>query len=72
MKTFADRREEHMAINCLGPFLLTQLLLPQLLAAAKTSPPASVRIVWTSSGVVDTNAAKGGINISDLTTPPMD
>jgi NAD(P)-dependent dehydrogenase (short-subunit alcohol dehydrogenase family) len=59
-----------MGTNCLGPFLFTQLLLPQLRAAAQSSPPASVRIIWTSSGTVDTNASKGGIDLADLAAPP--
>ena len=60
--------ELHMGTNCLGPFLFTQLLLPQLRAAVKDSPKDSVRIIWTSSGIVDTNAPKGGIVLSDLGT----
>jgi NAD(P)-dependent dehydrogenase (short-subunit alcohol dehydrogenase family) len=59
-----------MGTNCLGPFLFTKLLLSHLLAAAKSSPPASVRIIWTTSVTVDTNASKGGITLSDLSTPP--
>jgi NAD(P)-dependent dehydrogenase (short-subunit alcohol dehydrogenase family) len=51
--------EAMMGINCLGHFLLTQLLVPILLSTAKFAPPASVRVVFTSSGIVDM-----------LTTPP--
>ncbi|KAL9057478.1 MAG: hypothetical protein Q9162_002315 [Coniocarpon cinnabarinum] len=45
--------ELQMAVNCLGPYLLSKLLLPQLHAAAIKATPDSVRIVWASSYVVD-------------------
>ena len=64
--------ELQMATNCLGHYLLTQLLLPTLLHTAESAPPATVRVIWTSSIVVDLSAPKGGINISDLTNPPAD
>jgi NAD(P)-dependent dehydrogenase (short-subunit alcohol dehydrogenase family) len=62
--------EQTLATNCLGPFLLTQLLLPCLEAAAKTSQPGSARVVWTSSLVVDLSAPTGGLKMADVTTPP--
>jgi NAD(P)-dependent dehydrogenase (short-subunit alcohol dehydrogenase family) len=62
--------ELHLATNCLGPFLFTQLLLPSLRAAAETSPPGSVRVVWAGSITVDTSAPQGGIRMADLTSPP--
>jgi NAD(P)-dependent dehydrogenase (short-subunit alcohol dehydrogenase family) len=68
----AQGHELQMATNCLGHYLLTQLLLPTLLRTAKTAPPAAVRVIWTSSIVVDLTAPKSGIDISDLTTPPPD
>lgn len=52
--------ELQLATNCLGPYLLTQLLLPILSATASTSAPATTRVVWTSSQIVDLTAAKGG------------
>lgn len=36
-----------MAINCLGPYLLTELLYPLLQRTAAESAAATVRIVWT-------------------------
>ena len=68
----AQGHELQMATNCLGHYLLTQLLLPTLLRTAKTAPPAAVRVIWTSSIVVDLSAPKCGIDIADLTTPPPD
>lgn len=61
-----------MATNCLGPFLFTQLLLPILKATAQTSPPGSVRIIWTSSQTVDLQAPKGGLDVAKLDTPSTD
>ncbi|KAL8724378.1 MAG: hypothetical protein Q9181_006854 [Wetmoreana brouardii] len=62
--------ELQLATNCLGPFLFTQLLLPLLEVAAKTSPPGSVRVVWTTSQTAEMTAPKGGMSLSDLTAPP--
>lgn len=64
--------ELQLATNCLGPFLFTHHLLPALKSAAQHSPTASVRVIWTSSFVVDSSAPKGGIIISDLASPPPD
>ncbi|KAF7188130.1 Short-chain dehydrogenase/reductase [Pseudocercospora fuligena] len=41
--------ELQMGVNCLGPFLLAQLLLPILSRCAASSPAGSVRIIWTGS-----------------------
>ncbi|KAL8727253.1 MAG: hypothetical protein Q9166_006172 [cf. Caloplaca sp. 2 TL-2023] len=68
----AQGHELQMATNCLGPYLLTQLLLPTLRRTAQTVPSATVRVIWTSSIVVDVTAVKNGINISDLENPPSD
>ena len=64
--------ELQMATNCLGPFLLSSLLLPMLKRTAQESGPGSVRLVWTSSQVVDLSAPKGGFAMTDITTPPKD
>lgn len=61
-----------MATNCLGHYLLTQLLLPTLLRTAETASSAAVRVIWTSSIIVDILAPKCGIDISELETPPSD
>ena len=55
--------EENFAGNYLGPFLLTDRLLPLLQAAAADSPAGSVRIINTSS-----NASEyvPGLDFDDL------
>ncbi|KAI1825511.1 short-chain dehydrogenase [Xylaria intraflava] len=74
--------ELQLATNCLGPFLLTLLLLPLLQETASSEATAkstesdsgkgSVRIVWTSSQAVELSAPKGGIIMSELDSPPAD
>ncbi|CAG8978210.1 hypothetical protein HYALB_00011791 [Hymenoscyphus albidus] len=66
--------ELQVATNCLGPFLFTSLLLPVLreTAASLNAPEGSVRIVWTSSQVVDLSAPTGGLVMQELDTPPKD
>jgi NAD(P)-dependent dehydrogenase (short-subunit alcohol dehydrogenase family) len=65
--------EATVGINCVGPFLLTQLILPILEATAANTAASqgSTRVVWTSSNVVE-KAPKGGTNLEDLVTPPED
>ena len=62
--------ELQMATNCLGPHLLTQLLLPLLLKTAATAPSASVRVVFTSSITTNYGAPNGGgSSLAAMTTP---
>lgn len=58
--------EAHMGVNIIAPFLFTQLLLPKLQAAAAASPKNSVRIVWTSSCIMEQLSPKGGYNLEDI------
>jgi NAD(P)-dependent dehydrogenase (short-subunit alcohol dehydrogenase family) len=58
--------EAHMGTNCLGHFLLTKILLPTLLQTAKSLPKASVRVVFTSSGIVDMAGPSGGVSLAEL------
>lgn len=62
----AQGYEMCVATNVLGPFLLTLCLLPSLQAAAQTRSPGSVRVVWSSSQVVD-GAPTGGFEMKDIT-----
>ncbi|KAK6611697.1 short-chain dehydrogenase protein [Botrytis cinerea] len=45
--------ELHIGVNVIAPLLLTQLLHPQLRTAATSSPKASVRVIWTSSWMIE-------------------
>ncbi|KAF3058021.1 hypothetical protein GL218_05227 [Daldinia childiae] len=64
--------ELQLATNCLGPFLFTRLLLPLIEETASTEPPSSVRVIWTSSQIVELSAPPGGFNMSELQTPSKD
>lgn len=69
----AQDHELIMGTNCLGHLLLTLQLLPVLKASASSpeSPSSSVRVVWTSSQVVEFSPL-GGMVLSDLDNPPKD
>ncbi|EXJ82480.1 hypothetical protein A1O3_06293 [Capronia epimyces CBS 606.96] len=54
--------EMHLATNHIGHFLLTNLILPKLIAAAKNSPPGSVRII----NVTSLAAYLSGLRASDM------
>lgn len=62
----AQGHEIHMGTNCLGPYLLTKLLMPTLAATAKSAPKNSVRVVFTSSGIIDLTGPPGGISFEEL------
>lgn len=62
----AQGHELQFATNCLGPYLLTQLLLPTLRRTAESETPASVRVIWTASIVVDISAPKNGVNLEEI------
>ena len=65
--------ELQLATNCLGPFLLTRLLLPSLKAAAESSmSPGSVRVVWASSQAIEFSAPPEGMIMENLSSPPKD
>ena len=61
-----EGNEAIMRINCLGAFLLTKMLLPVLIKTARNSAKGSVRIVFTSSGIIDMNSPTGGISFAEL------
>ncbi|KAI3322077.1 short-chain dehydrogenase [Xylariaceae sp. AK1471] len=65
--------ELQLATNCLGPFLLTQLLLPTLQATSSSDPGIdSARVIWTASQAVELSAPKGGFIMSEIRSPPSD
>lgn len=59
----AEGFESNFAGNHLGPFLLTQRLLPLLRAAAADAPAGAVRILNTAS---DASEMVPGINLDDM------
>ena len=65
----AQGLEPHFGINCVGHFLLTKLLFPTLVSTARHAPANSVRIIWTSSVMVDTMAPEGGVTMKQVTSP---
>jgi retinol dehydrogenase 12 len=65
MKT-AQGYDLQLGTNCVGPFLLTQLLTPVLVQTAKTEPAGAVRVVWVSSMAADLYAPKNGIDMSNI------
>ncbi|KAL4747485.1 hypothetical protein BDW72DRAFT_209617 [Aspergillus terricola var. indicus] len=65
--------ELQLAVNCFGPFLLTEMLLPLLDTAVTSSAcPGSVRVIWTSSQVAELSSPDEGIIMSELISPPKD
>lgn len=58
--------------TCLGPYLFTQFLIPQLRQAASHAPQASVRVIFTASRMIDWNAPHGGLVLSECWSPSQD
>lgn len=61
--------EAHMGSGCVAPLLLTHELLPLLQAAARTAPRDSVRVVWTGSVMIQTEAPQGGVDFARIEKP---
>ncbi|PYI04019.1 steroid dehydrogenase [Aspergillus sclerotiicarbonarius CBS 121057] len=70
----AQGLEPHLGTNCAAPYLLTTLLSPILTTTAQnpSTPANSVRVLWSSSMVVDFLAPTGGVPAAELTTPNKD
>lgn len=64
--TTKQNLEGHVGTNCVAPLLFTQELLPQLQQAAKTAPEGSVRVIWTSSLMIETFSPKGGMDFKTI------
>jgi retinol dehydrogenase-12 len=58
--------ELQLGTNNIAPFLFTQLLTPILASTAKTSPTASVRIVWVSSSAAEVFSPTNGVDMDNL------
>ncbi|KAI1384972.1 NAD(P)-binding protein [Hypoxylon trugodes] len=64
--TDAQGHDLQVGTNCLGPYLLYQLLLPTLTRTASSSPTASVRVAWAASvGVHVASPQPHGVVIDD-------
>ena len=63
--TTVQGHEAHIGTNCLGAFLLIKLLLSVLRRTAEISPKGSVRVVFTSSGIIDMNGPPGGVSLAE-------
>ncbi|KAI4215129.1 MAG: hypothetical protein LQ351_002444 [Letrouitia transgressa] len=63
----AQGHELQIGTNCLGPFLLTKLLLPTLQRTAASSSPGvgSVRVIWAGSLAIDFMAPENGVDLSE-------
>ncbi|KAL3467794.1 hypothetical protein BJX64DRAFT_299083 [Aspergillus heterothallicus] len=67
--------ELQLATNCLGPFLLTQMMLPLLDAAVEANGsefPGAVRVVWLCSQVAEISSPPEGIVTTELSNAPQD
>lgn len=56
-----------LGVNCIGTFLFTKLLTPNLIATAASESPNTVRVVWLSSyGLTQFAPQDRGIDIDNL------
>lgn len=62
-----QKHELQLATNCLGSYLLTQLLISTLESTVLEIKSVALRVVWTGSQMVDLAAVKGGLNPTQLT-----
>jgi NAD(P)-dependent dehydrogenase (short-subunit alcohol dehydrogenase family) len=58
--------ELQLGTNNVAPFLFTKLLTPILIKTAKSEPPGTVRVVWTSSSAAEGISPKNGVDMNDL------
>ncbi|KAK1997959.1 NAD(P)-binding protein [Colletotrichum falcatum] len=58
--------EPMIGFHCIATLLFTQLLVPQLRAAAAASPAGQTRVVWTSSGLAEAGSPPNGIDFKAL------
>jgi len=63
--------ELQMGTNCLGPFLLSELLLPILRRTASSSPPGSVRVTWAGSIAAVMSSPKNGVEFDSQGDPKV-
>lgn len=68
----AHGHDLQVGTNCLGPYLLYQLLLPLLAKTAATAPTASVRVAWAASIAVQVAAPGPSGMALDAEGQPVD
>ncbi|CAG79341.1 hypothetical protein B0I72DRAFT_13774 [Yarrowia lipolytica] len=59
-------QESQWGVNVVSHFLLAKYISPAVIAAAKTAPKDSVRLVWLSSSVTFVSPYEGGIKFDDI------
>jgi retinol dehydrogenase-12 len=63
----AQGYELHLGVNNIAPFMFTKLLTPILVFTAKTEPPNTVRVIWTSSSATELMSPKSaGVPMDNL------
>ncbi|TGO32229.1 hypothetical protein BHYA_0337g00010 [Botrytis hyacinthi] len=67
--TSAQGHELQVATNCLGHYLLYQLLLPLLKNTVASSPTGSVRVAWAASIAIHVDSPPTGILLNDDGSP---
>ncbi|CAI6090933.1 unnamed protein product [Clonostachys chloroleuca] len=55
-----------LGVNCLAPFLFTQLLTPIMKETAKGAKTGSVRVLWVSSSAAELFSPTGGVDLDNL------
>lgn len=55
-----------LGVNCLAPFLFTQLLTPIMKETAKGAKTGSVRVLWVSSSATELFSPTGGVDLDNL------
>ncbi|KAJ0279574.1 hypothetical protein CBS470a_009186 [Colletotrichum nupharicola] len=66
--------EPMIGFHCVATLFFTHLLVPQLRAAASSSPSGQTRVVWTSSGLAEAGSPPNGLDwavIDKGTSKPM-
>ncbi|KAH8434417.1 uncharacterized protein LDX57_012064 [Aspergillus melleus] len=58
--------EAMVGMHCIATLLFTDLLRPQLRAAAASQPPGAVRVVWTSSFLAEGGSPVNGVDFTTL------
>ncbi|KAM7201148.1 Dehydrogenase/reductase SDR family member 12 [Rhypophila sp. PSN 637] len=59
----AQDLELMIGFHCVSTLLFTQLLVPELCAAAATCPPGQTRVVWTSSRLAEAGSPPNNIDM---------